>query len=358
MVAAFTGLVGAALDLIAVIQSAGQFTLLIIGAVLQGFAFACTLNIRFAVIQLAPPDLAPRLVSYVIAGGIFAAGIGPEASKSLRTALDEEHAGTYILLMGIYAAMFCVPMLVDFERRQFGGCESTVPTTIEDSSNCDEKIVATKCVEEAAIGGEDVQSMSVVVVAGTENSSPRSLLEIIRQWSYLFAVLCQVVSYSAMAGLMAATPVSMRKNGFSFDDSTSALELHIVGMFLPSLVTGDLVILLGKMNTALLGFCTMLVGASLFFVDNSFAVYATGIALVGVGWNLSFISTAALLQQTFTPSERSMALAFNDVLLLGLVCIALSSASSFSVSDTHALSTQFLPDLTLRSLLRTENGHV
>lgn len=38
-----------------------------------------------------------------------------------------------------------------------------------------------------------------------------------------------------------ATPISMKNNGFSFKDSTSAIELHMVAMFLPALVTGEAV---------------------------------------------------------------------------------------------------------------------
>ncbi|GFH07261.1 MFS transporter, partial [Haematococcus lacustris] len=42
-----------------------------------------------------------------------------------------------------------------------------------------------------------------------------------------------------MAALMAAAPVAMQLDGHSYERSTYAIEVHIVGMYLPAMFVGD-----------------------------------------------------------------------------------------------------------------------
>lgn len=193
-------------------------------------------------------------------------------------------------------------------------------------------------------------------VPTTTTSPPRPLQDILSQWQFMFMIICQTISYSSMGGLMVATPLAMRDKNFSFNDSTSAIQLHMIGMFLPSLITGDVVASLGKVMTMLLGSLILLAGnnthivveqtnlksyfpiimicagALLFYTGDSKATYMSAIAIVGLGWNFSFIPSTALLTTLYKPSEKSGVQAVNDLCVIGMLAACLASAGTIFVS--------------------------
>ena len=110
-------MVGALVNLASIAGGTAAFALLVVGALPQGFTYACTNNLRFAVMQFTTPEFAPRAIAMVIAGGVFSAGVGPEASKYTRTSMDKEFLGSYVLLTCIYSVMLLVPLLIDFHQK-------------------------------------------------------------------------------------------------------------------------------------------------------------------------------------------------------------------------------------------------
>ena len=96
-------------------------------------------------------------------------------------------------------------------------------------------------------------------------------------------------------------------------------------------IAGDVVKALGKVSTMLLGFCILLLGAGLYLAGSSFAIFLSGITLVGVGWNLSFVPATALLTSFYRPAEKATVQAFNDLLVIGLLAVAMASSGAFVV---------------------------
>ena len=320
------------------IQGNGKFLLLILGGILQGVTYASSQNLRFAVIQFATPETAPKAVAYVIGGGVFATVIGPEVSKYTRTSLRQEYAGSFILLLGIYVGMIIIPHFVDFggvneEKRDVSAVLPRREVKEIESVDIDSRA---KSEPAAVVVTEPVSTVDLSAVPAPtplEDMSPRPIWEIAMRWPFILMLLCQLVSYSGMAGLMVATPVAMKGQDFSFNDSTSAIQFHMVGMFLPSFFSGEIIAWLGKIYTMLLGFIIMLLGAVVFYAGETLSVFWVAICIVGVGWNLSFVPSTALMSTLYRNNEKGKTQGFVDIFVVGSVAVAITSAGAFYVSS-------------------------
>src|SRR5262249_60181429 len=72
-----------------------------------------------------------------------------------------------------------------------------------------------------------------------------SLASIVRQPAFRVALIASVFGYAVMTITMSATPLAMQACGFTFFDSASVIQMHMVGMFLPSFFTGHLIVRFG-----------------------------------------------------------------------------------------------------------------
>ena len=163
--------------------------------------------------------------------------------------------------------------------------------------------------------------------AASSDEKPRSLKTLARQPGFLVSIFLASISYGAMGGLMAAVPLEMKKEGYDFDDSTLAIQMHMLGMFLPSFISGDLVRKFGKLPVMTFGFLILLGGAFIFYASDSRTIFALGIAVEGIGWNISFVPATALLADNHKPSEQREVQALNEVIVLGSLAICLFTAS-------------------------------
>lgn len=165
-----------------------------------------------------------------------------------------------------------------------------------------------------------------------EDAEPRSLCTIACNAEFRLAVLVAAVSYSAMGSLMAAAPVAMRNDGHSFQDQTLTVQLHILGMFLPSVLSGGMVSLFKPLPVTLLGLTIMVAGSLFFLLSDTISNYNLGIITVGVGWNFAFVASTKLMTLTCTVAERPRAVAANELIVLGALSILVFS-SSYSLAE-------------------------
>lgn len=287
LLAAFAGMVGAGISVGGVIGLSGTegFIVLVVGALPQGLTYATTNSFRNLVVDFSGEKYAANSVATVVGGGILSALIGPELSKYTRTALEAEYGASYILLLALYTAQFVTLCFVDFgllEERE---------------------------KERDAKG--DVEN-------GKEEDENRSWGQIVSTREYITAVGLQVISYTAMGALMTATPLAMRDEGFSFDESTSAITGHMLGMFVPSLISGRVTKALKPLPTGLVGFLLLLLGALVFYINRGLGAFISGITLVGVGWNFSFIPTVTLYNtKVCRPREKRRVQGTTDLAVVG-----------------------------------------
>ena len=134
---------------------------------------------------------------------------------------------------------------------------------------------------------------------------------------------------------MTATPISMHNvNSFSLEKTGIVLQFHVLAMFLPSLVTGDLIKKYGysKMMYAGVIFFGLTIIFSLF--KPSFTNYFISLLFLGIGWNFLFISGTSLLVTTYKTEEKFKVQGFNDLAVFSTMAIA-SLAAGILISLTN-----------------------
>ncbi|MCR9255054.1 MAG: MFS transporter [Alphaproteobacteria bacterium] len=267
---------------------AGDFVLFCLSAagigVHQGFA----IYYRFAATDIAPTAYKPKAVSYVLGGGVLAAFLGPLLATETKDLLAPiEFAGCYLAI----ALLWTIPLFLMQKLR------IPVPTKVAGAS-----------------GG-------------------RPLLEIARQPAFLVAILGAVFGYASMNFMMTATPLAMQVCGFDFDSTAAVIQIHVVGMFAPSFITGHLIRKFGVLRIMAVGAVLELFAAGTAMSGIEIENFMIALAALGIGWNFLFVGATTLITDCHTPEERAKVQGFNDFTIFGLMAI-----SSYMSGVVHHIS--------------------
>jgi len=153
--------------------------------------------------------------------------------------------------------------------------------------------------------------------------SDRPLAEIVRQRVFLVAVLGALAGYGLMTLVMTATPISMHLNdGHTLEQTAGVIRAHVLGMYLPSLVSGFLVERLGVARMMFVGALTLLATSVIGLQGQAVLHYWWALVLLGVGWNFLYVGGTTMLTYTYSVAERFRAQAVNEFLVFGTAATA------------------------------------
>lgn len=265
-----------------------SFSIYVVAVMLFGVNMAFTQQYRYFAAESVDAKYVPRAISLVLVGSIGAAFVGKEiATRGQYWIADIEFAGSMLVL----AAMFVIQTFLFFAMSPVG-------------TKVDEKVA----IKERSMGG------------------------MLRQPAFIVAVLGATAGFGLMTLVMTATPLSMHVNdGYSLEATAKVIQVHVLGMYVPSLVAGFIIEKIGvvkMMGIGLVGFlATSLIGLQ----GHSALHYWWALLLLGVGWNFLFIGGTTMLTYTYRTSERFRAQAINDFLVFG----ASASASLLAGSVLH-----------------------
>lgn len=286
------GILGCTVCALAMLRE--SFALLCLGGSLFGMALAHAQNYRFAAVLLAGSD-PPKAISWVTAGGVLGAAIGPGVLARARHLLPLEFAGIYVLCAGMHTIAVLLLLGVKFASGSPGTAKG--PNTLRDSE-------------------------------------PRSLASIFSQPRCWVATFASLAAYAVMMLVMAPTPLVMRLSfGHTYDEATYVMMCHMVLMFAPSPATGNLIRRLGPAAIMLAGCVGFLLAAALLLAGTSLLSFFAGLSFLGIGWNFLFIAGTSQLASTYRPAEGPRVQAWND----GIVFVASGTASVVSASVVDSL---------------------
>lgn len=162
---------------------------------------------------------------------------------------------------------------------------------------------------------------------GTVAEAPPELPRRLGASAYAGATV-MVLSQIAMVAIMTMTPVHMQAHHHGIGDVGLVISVHIAAMYLPSLITGLLVDRLGRTPVAIAAGVTLLVAGlvSALAPGDSLALTIAALALLGLGWNLGFISGTALVIEGTDPANHPRIQGTLDVL------VALAGAGAGALS--------------------------
>lgn len=278
LLAALLGMSGAAFAAWSIQQ--GWFAGLCLGTVLIGLFNGFAVYYRFAAADQAPLEYKSRAISYVLAGGVAAAFIGPNlANYSQGWIAGTPFLGSYLALVGIYILSFAVVLFLRLQP-----------------------------------------------AAADLHGGGRPLRVIAAQPRFITAVICGMFGYGIMTLVMTATPLAMKGHAHAFGSTAFVIQWHVFAMFVPSFFTGQLIQRFGAGRVMLVGALLDLACVATNLLGHSVTHYWLALFLLGLGWNFLFIGATALLTETYRPEERAKVQASNDFLVHTTVTLASLSA--------------------------------
>jgi len=175
----------------------------------------------------------------------------------------------------------------------------------------------------------------------------RSYFELISQPRFLQAVTSAAFAYAVMSFLMTATPINMHViENYSLNKTGIVIQLHIVSMFLPSLITGNLIRKFGNSKIIYIGVSFFILTILLSFLEPSFINYLFSLVFLGIGWNFLYLSGTGLLVLSYREEEKFKAQGFNDILVFSTQALAsLSAGYMLSMTSWKTMNLIAIPFL-------------
>jgi MFS family permease len=262
-----------------------SFILFNFACFLLGAGVAFSHQYRFAAVETVKKDMAPKAISIILLAGIGSAFIGPNAANLSKDIISEHlYAGSYIVLAAL-----------------------TLTSTI------------------FLLFYKDGHKKNKVNI-----KTSRSYLELISQPRFLQALIASAFAYAVMTFLMTATPISMHvMEKISLTKTGLVIQLHIAAMFLPSLVTGNLIRKFGHSKIMYAGVFLFLITILTSLFDQNFTNYLIALVFLGFGWNFLFISGTSLLVLSYRENEKFKAQGFNDLVVYSIQATASLTAGVF-----------------------------
>jgi len=243
-----------------------SFALFCVATMLVGTFNGFAIYYRFAAADQADEKYRSKAISYVLAGGVVAAFVGPNLAAWTRDVTDVLFGGSMLCLMGFYLLSFLLQLYLDIPKP--GTAENAVPA--------------------------------------------RPMWVIARQPRFAIAVCCGMLGYGAMSLIMTATPLAMQAVRLPFTDTAFVIQWHVFAMFAPSFFTGHLINRFGLTTIMFVGAILDIVCIAVNLNGTSVWHFSAGLILLGLGWNFLFIGATTLITDTYRTSERAKAQAFND----------------------------------------------
>jgi len=298
----FGGLVGAAGIAL------GSLMLLCLGTLLIGAYQGHAQFYRFAAAEVAETSFRPRAISYVLAGGVFAAIVGPELGRLGGPLLAVEFTGSFLLLAVV--SLLSAGLLL--------GLRIAAPAA---------------------------------AMTGTVVEPARPLRAIVSQPAYLIALFGAATGYGVMILAMTATPLAMLQHQHGIGDAARVIQAHTLGMFLPSFFTGSLIARFGVLRIMLTGIVILAAHVGMALTGTGFGSFLGALVLLGVGWNFLYIGGTTLLTETYTQPERARAQATNDLTIFAVgLASSLAAGALLQQLGWQNLNAVLLPWLGIAAL--------
>lgn len=302
---AFLGIPGGIIAAVGIIYS--SLSLLALGTFCVGAYQSFAQFYRFAASEVADDAFRSRAISFVMAGGVVAALIGPVLARFGGPLFNHlEYVGSFLIITIV--SLIAMGILSRLH----------IPDQVE---------------------------------IKTSFSVGRPWPKIVFQPMYLVALLGAITGYGIMILGMTATPIAMRHAHHELGTITTVIQLHVLGMFLPSFFTGNLIVRFGVLKVMFAGLLLFACYIAFALSGLQFHSFAISLVLLGVGWNFLFIGSTSLLTRTYTHEEKAKAQAINDmtVFVVGLIC-SFSAGALLDIIGWKVMNMALIPWLVITAL--------
>jgi MFS family permease len=296
------GLAGAVVGFAAILLD--SLLLLILGAVLMGFANGAGQMARYVAADLVPPLRRASAVGMVVWGSTVGAVIGPNLAEpggwvAAQLALPAL-AGAYLLTTVFF--VLALSVLVVFLRPE--------PYALADPSALERR------------------------TDGTDAAA----LELLQRPSVVLALAALLAGQVVMVLIMTMTPLHLIDHGHGLATVGFVLSAHTFGMFALSPISGRLTDRFGSPRIIAAGLCTLAIAALLAALAPADGGIGLTIALflLGYGWNLGFVAGSSMLTGGLALAERTRVQGVADSLIWGTAAVSSLSSGIIVAGASYA----------------------
>jgi len=268
----------------------GSFGFLLVGSYLSGIYMSAQGFYRFTAADSASEKFRPKAISYVMAGGLLSAIIGPQLNNLVFDTtylplfggifLPNPFMASYLVIVLLNLLGMFLFVLLDLPKPEPGQ---------NDKDNAQDA---------------------------------RTRMQLLRTPVILVAIVCGMVSYALMNLVMTSTPLAVLGCGFSSNDANNIVSAHVLAMFIPSFFTGHLIVRFGVRRIISCGLLILGCAGIVALLGVKLGNFYLALVLLGIGWNFGFIGATSLLSGAHAPHERGRAQGLNDMIVFGFVTLA------------------------------------
>jgi MFS family permease len=269
-----------------------SFPIFLLGSLITGVYMSCQGFYRFAAADTASEAFRPKAISYVMAGGLLSAVIGPQLVKVTAESMVIPFLGTYLAVIAVNIIGSGLFLFLD------------IPTPKPPAADA---------------------------------PKGRSRMELLKTPAVAVAVICATVSYALMNLVMTSSPLAVVGCGFATNDAANVVTAHVLAMYAPSFFTGHLIARFGVERIVGLGLLILAGAGGVALMGVELEHFFVALILLGIGWNFGFIGATTMLAANHAPSERGRVQGMNDLIVFGGVTMAsLSSGGLMNCSGGTA----------------------
>jgi len=258
-----------------------SFPIFLAGSYFTGIYMSAQGFYRFAATDTASEGYRPKAISYVMAGGLLSAFIGPQLVKATSEGLVVPFVGTYLAVLVINLVGSSLFAFLDLPRP---------------------------------------------APPAADAPRGRSRSEMLRDPRIVVAMICGAVSYALMNLMMTSTPLAGVGCGFTTGNAADVVSAHVIAMFAPSFFTGHLIARFGSTKIVATGLALLGAAGAVALTGVELFQFFGALVLLGISWNFGFIGATAMLTAAHRPEERGMVQGMNDFVVFG--CVTVASLSS------------------------------
>jgi MFS family permease len=255
----------------------GSFLLFLLGALLTGIYMSAQNFYRFAAADTASDDFRPKAISWVMAGGLLSAFVGPQMVNLTQQGMVVPFLGTYLAVIVLNALGVFLFVFLDIPIPK--------PRAVGDAPG-------------------------------------RTRVQMLRDPRIAVAVICGTVSYALMNLVMTSSPLAVVGCGFQVSDASNIVSAHVIAMYLPSFFTGYVIAAIGVERVVGLGLAILACAGAVALSGVELPNFYLALVLLGIGWNFGFIGATTMLAGSHAPEERGRVQGMNDLLVFAGVTLA------------------------------------
>jgi len=289
-----------------------SFPVFLVGSLFTGVYMSAHGFYRFAAADNAPEEFRPKAISYVMAGGLAAAVIGPQLVKWTSEAMVIPFLGTYLTVIAINLVGSGLFLFLDIPKPP---------------------------------------------VPSVDAPRGRTRWELITTPRIAVAVIGSMVSYALMNLVMTSTPLAVVGCGYEQADAANVVTAHVLAMYVPSFFTGHMIARFGVEKIVATGLLILATAGVVALQGVDLENFYAALVLLGIGWNFGFIGSTTLLASSYRAHEQGRIQGLNDLIVFGGVTVAsLASGGLMNCSGGDAVEGWTSVNLAMAPFLMLAGG--